>query len=58
MFRNFIAVCDYQLKGDNDEESFHTGFMKPVTSFYLSKVNKMEQLCSIQNETIYEVSQL
>ena len=58
MFRNFIGVCDCYLKGDNNGGNFHTDFLKPITSFYLSKVNTMEQLSSVKNETICEVSQL
>ena len=56
LFRNFIAVCDYYITRDNDDESFCSDYLKPVTSFYLSKVNKLEQPNSPKNETIHEVS--
>ena len=56
MFRNFIAVCDHYITRDNGDVSFSRDYLKPVTSFYLSKVKKIEQPNSPKNETIHEVS--
>ena len=56
LFRNFIAICDHYITRDNDDESFCSDYLKPVTSFYLSKVKKIEQPSSTKNEIIHEVS--